>query len=169
MSRKLMSHTHTKSALALREVIKAMLVLVLLGLTVFRVDAQPSLLVEVITNDAYPVKGINRLKNQGLSVHLYNLDDGKRLVSEWTRTLPKTGGERAAKQHMKAYFQNIGRENTMAMVNRRFKGYMIAAQYGVSRYPAIVFDGGKAVVYGVTDASDALSRYLEWKQRNLHD
>ena len=37
-----------------------------------------------------------------------------------------------------------------------------AMQYGVDRYPAIVFDG-QAVVYGVTDLKAALVHYQMWR------
>ena len=37
-----------------------------------------------------------------------------------------------------------------------------AMQYGVNRYPAVVFDG-EAVVYGVTELTVALERYRAWK------
>ena len=36
-----------------------------------------------------------------------------------------------------------------------------AMQYGVERYPAVVFDG-EAVVYGVTDLTVALEHYRAW-------
>ncbi len=36
-------------------------------------------------------------------------------------------------------------------------------QYGVDRYPAIVFDG-KAVVYGVTDVKAATRLYEQWRE-----
>ena len=35
-------------------------------------------------------------------------------------------------------------------------------QYGVDRYPAIVFNG-EAVVYGLTDLSNALDHYRTWQ------
>jgi len=43
-------------------------------------------------------------------------------------------------------------------------GLLNAAEYGVDRYPAIVFDGD-AVVYGVTDIDEALRYYRKWKRR----
>jgi integrating conjugative element protein (TIGR03757 family) len=43
-------------------------------------------------------------------------------------------------------------------------GLLKAAEYGIDRYPAIVFDSN-AVVYGVTDISEALWRYWMWEER----
>ncbi|WP_268745429.1 TIGR03757 family integrating conjugative element protein [Methylomarinum vadi] len=43
------------------------------------------------------------------------------------------------------------------------QGLAKAMQYGVDRYPAIVFDG-QAVVYGVTDVQSALAHYRVWRR-----
>jgi integrating conjugative element protein (TIGR03757 family) len=45
-------------------------------------------------------------------------------------------------------------------------GLINAAEYGVDRYPAIVFDGD-AVFYGVTNIDEALRHYRQWKRRAL--
>ena len=42
-------------------------------------------------------------------------------------------------------------------------GLAKAMQYGVDRYPAIVFDG-QAVVYGVTDVQTAIAHYRAWRR-----
>ncbi len=42
-------------------------------------------------------------------------------------------------------------------------GLAKAKQYGLDRYPAIVFDG-RAVVYGVRDLGEALARYRQWRE-----
>ncbi len=43
-------------------------------------------------------------------------------------------------------------------------GLVRAAEYGIDRYPAIVFDG-QAVVYGITDIGEALRYYRVWQGR----
>ena len=47
-------------------------------------------------------------------------------------------------------------------VENAAKGLVQAMQYGIDRYPAIVFDG-KAVVYGITDVRAATQRYQQWQ------
>ena len=42
------------------------------------------------------------------------------------------------------------------------KGLVQAMQYGIDRYPAIVFDG-QAVVYGLTDIPAATQLYQRWQ------
>ncbi len=53
-------------------------------------------------------------------------------------------------------------EQTMAAVKNAAVGLSKAMQYGVDRYPAIVFDG-EVVVYGLTDLSSALEYYRTWR------
>ncbi len=43
-------------------------------------------------------------------------------------------------------------------------GLLKAAEYGIDRYPAIVFDG-HVVAYGVTDLDEALRHYRVWQGR----
>ena len=50
------------------------------------------------------------------------------------------------------------------VARRSAAGLINAAESGVDRYPAIVFDGN-AVVYGVTDIGAALRQYRQWKDR----
>ena len=42
-------------------------------------------------------------------------------------------------------------------------GLAKAMQYGVDRYPAIVFNG-EVAIYGVTDIGEALDRYRLWRE-----
>jgi hypothetical protein len=64
-------------------------------------------------------------------------------------------------------------ETTFCMTHResmlKDSGLVQAMQYGIDRYPAIVFDG-KAVVYGITDVRAATQRYQQWQAGRLdHD
>ncbi len=52
----------------------------------------------------------------------------------------------------------------MEAAQRAALGLLKAAEYGIDRYPAIVFDG-YAVVYGVTDIGEALRQYRVWQGR----
>ena len=42
-------------------------------------------------------------------------------------------------------------------------GLAKALQYGVERYPAVVFDG-EVAIYGVTDIREVLQRYQQWRE-----
>ncbi|WP_051301699.1 TIGR03757 family integrating conjugative element protein [Sedimenticola selenatireducens] len=53
-------------------------------------------------------------------------------------------------------------EQTMAAVQNAAVGLAKSMQYGIDRYPAILFDG-EAVVYGLTDLNIALDHYRTWQ------
>ena len=54
-------------------------------------------------------------------------------------------------------------EKQKQQVQRSSIGLIKAMQYGIARYPAIVFDG-EAVLYGVTDLTEAIHRYRQWRE-----
>ena len=53
-------------------------------------------------------------------------------------------------------------DQTRARMQRSAIGLVRAMQYGIDRFPAIVFDG-QAVVYGVTDLQVALAHHESWR------
>ena len=117
--------------------------------------------IEVIFSDSTPVTGIQTLKRQGIAVKLYNLDDGKRLVSQLATGLPHN--QEAAKKTLQQRFNKIGDQAVKGRFIQAYQGVIVGTQYGVTRYPAVIFDHGPAVVYGVTDLPRALILYRQWK------
>ncbi|NKB61256.1 MAG: TIGR03757 family integrating conjugative element protein [Gammaproteobacteria bacterium] len=112
-----------------------------------------SRLIEVLTDSHISV-----LTN-GLSSTVYRVDRIDRLqqaLSEGLPTDPKT-----AKQAALDRFQLMDSQLSSELENAA-KGLIQAMQYGIDRYPAIVFDG-KAVVYGVTDVKAANELYEQWR------
>lgn len=125
--------------------------------------ATEPLFIEVITSDSHPVTGLNALPKRGIEVRLYNLDDGKRMVSEQLEAnLPKN--QKAAEAEMRRRIKNIGQPALSKMFNHAFQAVIIGTGYGLTRQPAVVFDHGKSVIYGVTDLSQALSLYRQWER-----
>ncbi len=68
----------------------------------------------------------------------------------------------------------IAKEQATANINRQgsslqheveaaFGGTIRAMEYGVLKVPAIAFDGGKSVIYGITDLHLALDLYRNWR------
>jgi integrating conjugative element protein (TIGR03757 family) len=58
-------------------------------------------------------------------------------------------------------FQRMNTQLSIELENAA-KGLVQAMQYGIDRYPAIVFDG-QAVVYGLTDIPAATQLYQRWQ------
>ena len=64
----------------------------------------------------------------------------------------------------RAWVEWTGMDQESDAAQRAASGLLKAAEYGIDRYPAVVFDGD-AVVYGVTDLDEALRHYREWQGR----
>ncbi len=125
------------------------------------VSAADPLFIEVITSDAYPVSGINALKKQGVHIKVYNLDDGKRLVSGLGKNLPHD--EQKAKKALQQWFNKTGMDNVRNQFMTAYQAITVATKYGLTRYPAVVFNQGQSVIYGMTQLPRAVSRYQQWK------
>lgn len=93
---------------------------------------------------------------------VYRLDRIDELQEELSHQLPVDPEK--AKQLALRRFQRMDTQHIHELENAA-KGLMQALQYGINRYPAIVFDG-QAVVYGVTDIDAAARFYDHWKEQN---
>lgn len=98
--------------------------------------------------------------HQPLNVHVYELDGISYFEAQLSNALPVDPNH--AKQIAIQRIQVLD-EQTKAGVQNAAVGLAKAMQYGIDRYPAIVFDG-KTVVYGVTDIGEALDRYRQWRE-----
>ena len=136
--------------------------LVLLSLLVFSAAAVAGepLRVEVFTAAGLPVRGTDDGRLQGASVTVYAVDGLAEFELALSEDLPPDAD--AAKAEV---LRRIGQldEARMAPAKDAALGLARAVQYGVGRYPAIVFNA-TAVVYGVTDLVDAVQRYDAWRE-----
>jgi integrating conjugative element protein, PFL_4709 family len=128
-----------------------------------RADEQV-LVVEAIHSDAFPLTGVDALAGQGIEVKTYNIDDAERLTANLAIGLPPDREQ--AKAALERRFKEQGMEAVQKHFTQAFQGRIVGVQYGINRYPAIVFDQGKAVVYGVTDLNRAVAIYREWRRNN---
>ncbi len=93
-------------------------------------------------------------------VEVYEIDGIERLEAELSRGLSANAD--AAKHSAQARIGQLN-QGQLQRVQRAAWGLVKAMQYGIDRYPAIVFDG-RAVVYGVTDVKAAIHRYRQWQE-----
>ncbi|WP_404360463.1 TIGR03757 family integrating conjugative element protein [Methylotuvimicrobium sp. KM1] len=128
-----------------------------------RADEQ-GLVIEAIHSDAFSLTGVDALAGQGIEVKIYNLDDAERLTANLAIGLPPD--QEQAKAALERRFKEQGMEAVQKHFMQAFQGRIVGVQYGISRYPAIVFDHGRAVVYGVTDLNRAVAIYREWRRNN---
>ena len=114
---------------------------------------EPSIAIEVFTDSMNPVA------NGADGITVYYIDRIDRLQQELSKDLP--ANPEAAKQTALHRFQRMDSQPSHELENAA-NGLVQAMQYGIDRYPAIVFDGN-AVVYGITDVRAATQRYRQWQ------
>ena len=90
---------------------------------------------------------------------VYVIDQINRLQQELSMDLP--ADPESAKTLALQRFQRMDTQLSSELENAA-KGLVQAMQYGIDRYPAIVFDG-QAVVYGLTDIHAATQLYQGWQ------
>ena len=93
-------------------------------------------------------------------LQIYELDGIQRIEAKLSQGL--TADPEQSRRVVLQRFQQL-REEDRARMQRAAMGLAKAAQYGVDRYPAIVFDG-EVAIYGVTDIGEALDRYRLWRE-----
>ena len=90
---------------------------------------------------------------------VYLIDRIYKLQQELSINLP--ADPESAKTLALQRFQRMDTQLSSELENAA-KGLVQAMQYGIDRYPAIVFDG-QAVVYGLTDIPAATQLYQRWQ------
>jgi len=140
--------------------------LVLAALTVLvsangAVSAGEQFTVEVFTTTDLPIDTDSKVDQIAGTVEIYEIDGIQRFEAELSRGLPNNVD---AAKHRAA--ERIGQldEKQMQRIKRLAQGLSKAMQYGIDRFPAIVFDGD-VVVYGLTNLSVALYHFRRWRAR----
>ena len=118
--------------------------------------------IEVFTSAQYPVIEPDAKRAgtqlQGLEITLYEIDGIQSIERDLSLNLPVEPQQ--SKQVALQRIQNLD-EQTRSRMHASATALAKAMQYGVERYPAVVFDG-EAVVYGVTDLTVAIKQYRAW-------
>lgn len=121
-------------------------------------------LVEVFTTTESHVTGEAAITSEAAHAktefHIYELDGIQRIEIKLSDGL--TADPEQSKQVVLRRFQQLHEEDR-ARMQRAAMGLAKVMQYGINRYPAIVFDG-EVAIYGVTDIGEALHRYQEWRE-----
>ncbi|MDX1252285.1 MAG: TIGR03757 family integrating conjugative element protein [Gammaproteobacteria bacterium] len=117
---------------------------------------------EVFTNSALPVTGLEQTARliTGERLKIFDLDAVAALEHEISVGLPANQTE--AKRMAEQRFGTLGPDLAVRFA-RAYQGVIQAKRYGLTMYPAVVFDGGQSVVYGETDLTAALEQYQAWK------
>lgn len=118
--------------------------------------------VEIFTNRAFPLTGLERVGHlfPGERLKIFDLDAVAVLEHDLSAGLPAE--ETEAKRFIEKRLSAMGPDIVMRFA-RAYQGVIQAQRYGLTQYPAVVFDGGQSVVYGEMDVTTALGRYHAWK------
>ena len=139
----------------------------LVGLTLFGplvfsapVWAADALVIEFFTTGGQPVVATEHERLRTATITTYAVDGLERFESGLSEGLPADPD--AAKAEALRRIQLLDDARMAPAKNAAF-GLAKAVQYGVDRYPALVFDE-RVVVYGVTDLVEALNHYEAWQR-----
>lgn len=122
--------------------------------------------IEVFTDCTRPVRILATLRQDlqrhGVDLQLFELDAPAELAARLSAGLPVDPAK--AQQMARQRLQALGKERLDAQIREAYGGLLQAVAYELDRYPAIVFDEGRGVVYGVTDLTQALAHYRRWRE-----
>ena len=122
--------------------------------------------IEVFTTTSQSVVDVYVIENQHLhpdsELQIYQLDGIQQVEGELSGDLPKD--PETARRLALQRIQQLDEQATESMQNAAV-GLVKVLQYGIDRYPAIVF-GGEIVVYGLIDPNAALVYYKKWQAEN---
>ena len=117
--------------------------------------------IEMITDHQHPPIGMRKLP-KAVVFNVYYLDAPNQLEESLSKDLPSD--PQAALRIAQQRLQQLSHAQWQQQAEMAFAGVMRALNLGIDRYPALVFDGGDSVIYGVTDVRQALRRYQRWRQ-----
>ena len=116
--------------------------------------------VDMFTAANSSISGKAHPRLHAATVTVYAVDGLTQFESALSHDLPTDAD--AAKAEALRRIGNLN-EARIAMAKTAAMGLARAVQFGVDRYPAIVFNSA-AVIYGVTDLVEALQRYDAWRE-----
>jgi len=116
--------------------------------------------IEIISDATHPVENIAVVQKRlggGASIRYFTINAQARLDEALSKDLPADPA--LARAIALKRIQALDRPGLAKELSESFEGLLLAQRYGINRYPAVVFDEGKSVVYGVTDLREAVRLY----------
>ena len=139
--------------------ILARLALLTTLLTCNPIVAEPRYQVELFTTAAHPPPAHLNATGEDIQLTVYDLDGLARLNAILSYQLPP---QKAAAKAMAATRLAALTERKQADLRATATGLLAAQRYGLARYPAMVING-EAVIYGLTDPTEAVRQYQRWR------
>lgn len=123
------------------------------------INAAPALHIDVFYGSNQHIINVKQAKSLA-SITQYDLTLPKRLEDKLSKGLPKDPkqAQREAQRRVMAGGSSLQRE-----IEKAYTGTLRAAEYKITKLPAVVFNYGDDVIYGVNDLSQAIKLYREKK------
>jgi integrating conjugative element protein (TIGR03757 family) len=121
--------------------------------------AEPRYQVELFTTTAHPPLAGHDKAGQGIELTVYFVDGLTRLNATLSHQLPP---QKAAAKAMAATRLGALTHEEQAQLRATATGLLAAQRYELTRYPALVING-EAVIYGLTDPTEAVRHYQTWR------
>lgn len=118
--------------------------------------------IKVFTNSRYQVTNTTTTE---VPVQIHDLDAPAGLEEKLSTGLPSDPEQ--AKAIALKRLEALGADQLAEMVNQAYEGTTQAMTYELVKIPAVVFDNGTSVIYGITDIEDAIRHYQAWHQREV--
>ena len=117
--------------------------------------------IETFTTVDQPIRAIETVvaEHPGIAIHVHKLDAIRGLEEKLSQDLPADPDQ--AKHLALMRLQQMSK-GARSQLQHAATSLATAVQYGLEKYPAIVFDG-ELIVYGLTDLSTALMHYRRWR------
>jgi|CXWL01.1.fsa_nt_gi integrating conjugative element protein (TIGR03757 family) len=126
-----------------------------------RADIEVVKTIEVFVSQQTPIRNVegfqSTLIRQGVTLTVYNLDAPAQLSQSLSQNLPNNAA--SAKKILQDRLHQQGSMSLQQQFQIAYQGLAKSLTYQLDRFPAIVFNHGQAVIYGVTDLQDALALY----------
>ena len=123
--------------------------------------------IDVIHNDQYMVTGVQDLILSGVDVNVFNLDDPERLIGGFKKSLSQNASLEQNKAIIMQRFNRMDKSKLKQQFIAAYQGASLSMQHGVSRFPAILFNHGQSVIYGVTHLPTAVDIYNKWNKKRI--
>lgn len=118
--------------------------------------------IDLLSDAAHPVANVSAVQAQlgrAVTIRYFTIDAQARLDKSLSKDLPANPEQARAIALQR--IQALDRSKLEKELAESVQGLLLAQRYGITHYPAIVFDDGKSVVYGVTDLREALRLYQQ--------
>lgn len=129
-------------------------------------DAELPATMDIFTSAEFPIERIGFIANtaraRATELTLYRVDSLEELEQLLNENLPNDP-ERA--QAMALQRLQAGGARIRQLAQKGAEALELTLRYGIDRYPAMVFNGGESVIYGITNVEEAVAIYLTERRR----